>query len=167
MLINSANLMGGSTQPDNYRGFGRVYLEAGMPLDGRGDLTLFVVDSRKATIAEHEDIEYSLELDGDARLDLRATLCWIDPPATSHSTLQLLNDLDLAVISPDRTVYTMWGSGILDTVNVNERVIVPRVSESGRWMIRVSAKALLTETQSYSLVVTGALSRPGFWRKKS
>ncbi len=44
-LINSANLMGGNSEPDGFRGFGRVHLDAGLPLDGTGALGLLVVDS--------------------------------------------------------------------------------------------------------------------------
>ncbi|CAM9872026.1 unnamed protein product, partial [Hapterophycus canaliculatus] len=91
-------------------------------------------------------------------VELRATLCWIDPPATALSATQLQHDLDLVVKAPSGATYKMWMSGADDTVNVIERVIVPAESmESGEWSILVSAKGLLTDEQSYSLVVTGAI----------
>ncbi|CAM9331359.1 unnamed protein product [Scytosiphon promiscuus] len=158
MIINSANLMGGSSEPDGFRGFGRVHLEAGMPIDGVGKTGLMVVDSSGASISSYGESTYLVSVDGDAGLDLRATLCWIDPPATSLSATQLQHDLDLVVKAPSGAVYTMWMSGVTDTTNVNERVIVPAESvESGEWSVIVSAKGLLTDEQSYSLVVTGAI----------
>lgn len=156
MLINSANLMDGSSEPDNTRGFGRVHLEAGMPLDGA--LGILVVDSSNTSIGAFGQITELIIIDGDAGLDLRATLSWLDPPATALSAKQLLNDLDLIVTGPSGTSFTMWHSGEADTVNVLERVIVPATSvESGEWKVTVSAKGLLTDVQPYSLVITGAI----------
>ena len=162
MIINSANLMGGSTEPDGFRGFGRVHLEAGMPLDGDAALGLLVVDSATATIDSNSENTEVIMVDGEVGLDLRVTLSWIDPPATPLSAVQLVNDLDLVVTAPSGVTHTMWESGASDTVNVNERVIVPAVSvESGEWTVSVSAKQLLA-VQGYSLVVTGAVSSTGY-----
>ena len=158
MLINSANLMGGSSEPDGFRGFGRVQLDAGMPLDTAGALGLLVVDSATTSIDSYGDNTEVINIDGDADLDLRVTLAWIDPPTTVLSAVQLVNDLDLVVTAPSGATYTMWGSGASDTVNVVERVIVPAASvEGGEWTVTVSAKQLLAE-QWYSLVVTGPIS---------
>ncbi|CAM9894313.1 unnamed protein product [Scytosiphon promiscuus] len=158
MIINSAHLMGGSSEPDGFRGFGRVHLEAGMPMHGTGRTGLLVVDSSRASISSCGERTITVSVDGDAGVDLRATLCWIDPPATALSATQLQHDLDLVVKAPSGAAYTMWMSGEADTVNVIERVIVPAESmESGEWSIIVSAKGLLTDEQSYSLVITGAI----------
>lgn len=89
MLINSANLMGGSTEPDGKRGFGRVHLEPGMPLGGNGSAALFVADSANTSTTELALTEYSFEVSGKTGLELRATLCWIDPPATTFSAIQV------------------------------------------------------------------------------
>lgn len=153
--------MGGGTEPDNLRGFGRVHLEAGLPLNGQGNLALLVADSLTTSIAEFEQISYDVEVDATAGLELRATLSWIDPPTPAASTKQLQHDLDLTVTAPDGTVYTMWDSGDADTVNVNERVVVPVISQGGFWTVKVSSKALLSDTQAYSLVVTGAVRNTG------
>lgn len=161
LLINSASLMGGSSEPDGYRGFGRIHMEAGMPLDGEGHLAMFVADAANTSISSSATQVYLLDVNGDAGLDLRATLSWIDPASTTLSVKQLVHDLDLAMISPNGTRYTMWASGVADIVNVNERVIVDAEDiESGTWTVVVSAKTLSTDNQSYSLVVNGAIS-PG------
>lgn len=160
MLINSANLMGGSTNPDNYRGFGRIHLESGMPLKGNGEMALFVADSGNTDIKEKTKIQYLFDVDAGADLDFRATLSWIDPAATTLSAVQLVNDLDLRVISPSGTKYTMWSSGDRDSVNVNERVAISasNVTESGTWAVRVRSRGFSSGSQSFSLVVSGAIS---------
>lgn len=159
LLINSANLMGGTSEPDGFRGFGRIHLEAGMPLGGEDDLVLFVADSSVTEIAAGELQEYLFDVDADAGLDFRATLSWIDPPATSSSASQLVHNLDLYVVSPSGERLTMWGSDLVDMSNVNERVIVDAEDvETGTWTVWVWANALMTDTQSYSLVVNGAIS---------
>ena len=159
LLINSANLMGGSSEPDGYRGFGRVHLEQGLPLSGEGNLTLFVADAANTFIPQLTLHEYMFDVDGEAGLDFRVTLSWIDPAATSLSTKQLVHDLDLAVSSPNGTRYTMWTSGETDDANVNERVIVDAVEvQNGTWTVWVWAKLLtVAEYQRYSLVVNGAI----------
>ncbi|CAM9167076.1 unnamed protein product [Ectocarpus fasciculatus] len=155
MLINSAHLMGGSSEPNGLRGFGRVHLEAGMPMDGVGETGLLVVEE---TIGSDGETTELVTVDGGAGVELRATLTWLDPPTTALSAKQLQHDLDLHVIAPSGAKYTMWESGADDTVNVVERVIVPVESmESGVWSVVVSAKGLLTDEQSYSLVVTGSI----------
>lgn len=161
LLINSANLMGGSSEPDGFRGFGRIHLENGLPLDGEGSLALFVADSSVTTITELARAEYVFDVDADAGLDLRVAISWIDPAATAFSQVQLINDLDLSVISPSGSRHTMWLDGVADAVNVNERVVVDAADvESGTWTVWVWAKVLSTEEQAFSLVVTGAIS-PG------
>lgn len=93
MLINSANLMGGGSEPSSYRGFGRIHLEAGMPLNGDGAMALFVND--RSEIGSDQYRRVLLDVDADAGLELRTTLSWIDPAASSVSAVQLVNDLDL------------------------------------------------------------------------
>eukprot|EP00904_Undaria_pinnatifida_P011011 jgi/Undpi1/703/HiC_scaffold_10.g04167.m1 len=156
MLINSANLMGGSSEPNGERGFGRIHLEKGMPIDGEGDLALFVADS--AFLPQLNSQEFYFDVDASAGLDFRATLSWIDPPASSSSVTQLVHDLDLVVESPSGITHTMWANGVADSVNVNERVIIAAADvESGTWIVRVSTNRLLGESQNYSLVVNGAI----------
>lgn len=130
LLINSANLMGGSSEPDESRGFGRVHLAPGMPLGGgtpENPRALFVADAvaHNTSTSELAATDYPFRVDCAAGVDFRATLSWIDPPASALSAVQLLHDLDLAVFSPTGVRYSMWHSGETDSVNVNERVVVP------------------------------------------
>lgn len=154
--------MGDVSEPDGFRGFGRIHLEMGMPLNGDGSLALFVADASDTCISDYSEQEYAFDVDGDAGLDFRATLSWIDPPATSISVTQLVHDLDLTVVSPSGTTHTMWSSGEKDNLNVNERVVVDASEvESGTWTVYVLSNSLTTsDVQRYSLVVNGAIG-PG------
>ena len=152
--------MGGSSEPDGDRGFGRVYLEEGLPLKGAGHRGLLVVDSSTASIVEGTKVDYTFVTDGsdDDAGEIRATLAWIDPEASAVSTKQLVHDLDLEVIAPSGTSYTMWDDRS-DSDNVIERVIISAedfaAEESGTWTVSVSANELSTESQPFSLVVWG------------
>ena len=158
ILVNSADLMGGDSEPDGFRGFGRVRLEGGLPLGAEGDLGLFVADAFETEIEPYTIHEYKFNLLPDTGVELRATLTWLDPPASAESSVQLINDLDLTVVAPDgTTLYRMWSDGA-DNKNVIERVIVSSsVADSGTWTVAVSCFGLTTDTQAYSLVVTGPI----------
>ncbi|CAN0413394.1 unnamed protein product [Scytosiphon promiscuus] len=130
-----------------------------MPLGGEGSLALFVADSANTSLPEFSSEDFVFDVDAEAGLDFRATLSWIDPPATTSAVIQLVHDLDLEVVSPNGTTHIMWATtGKVDTRNVNERVVIAAADvESGTWTVRVSTKGLLTDSQSYSLVVNGAI----------
>ena len=117
-----------------------------------------MADSAGYSLALGEFHEYSFEVDATASLDFRATISWIDPPALSISSTQLVNNLDLVVLSPSGEEHTMWESGLADEVNNNERVLIPAADvESGTYTVKVSADGLTTAAQKYSLVVNGAI----------
>lgn len=158
MLVNSADLMGGSSEPDGFRGFGRVHLEGGLPLGAEGDLSLFVADAFETEIEDHTIHEYRFEILPNTGLELRASLSWLDPPVLAEASQQMLNDLDLTLVAPDgRTFYRMWSDGA-DVKNVIERVIISSsVATAGTWTVAVSCLDLTTDTQPYSLVVTGPI----------
>lgn len=158
MLINSANLMGESSEPDGDRGFGRVHLEAGLPLDGLGHMGLFVADSSWTSIKSSSSRSYFVTVQQGDGVELRATIAWMDPPSDGSSSVQLQHDLDLTVTSPNGRSYTMWSSG-RDDMNVVERIIVPSADmddEPGTWTVVVSSGSLGDpDPQPFSLVITG------------
>lgn len=133
-----------------------------MPLDGSGDRGLFVVDADDESIEGYSFHEYFFNLNSNTGLEFRATLAWIDPPATEYSSTQLIHDLDLAVVSPSGTWHRMWSFGE-DNRNVVERVIVSAddvdADNDGAWTVAVSSASITTTNQPYSLVVTGAIRK--------
>lgn len=92
----------------------------------------------------------------------------ISPPALATTTiLPHLHTPKQTVIAPNRKKFYMWADNPWDEVNVNERVIVSAEDvaanggEGGTWEVRVRSRDLATDKQTYSLVVTGAISPPG------
>ncbi|CAM9742385.1 unnamed protein product, partial [Sphacelaria rigidula] len=184
MLIHGANSMGGSTDPDGVRGFGRVHLESRMPFEGDGLAALYVEDkytntvtasgsgaAGNATVAvdtTENRVFYVSEADAVLAVEegeeIRATLVWMDPPATATSAKQLLHDLDLFLEGPDGTVWTMSGvcsgdqaSCDLDSANNVERVVVHSDDiVAGAWTARVSAENGLVEndSQDFALIIS-------------
>ena len=80
LLVNSANLMGGSSEPNGFRSFGRIHLEMGMLLGGEGSLCVFVVHFSYAFLPELRSQDFFFDVDADTSLDFRTALSWIDPP---------------------------------------------------------------------------------------
>lgn len=69
-----------------------------------------------------------------------------------------------AVIAPNGQKFYMWPDNPWDKVNVNERIIVSAediaANGGGTWEVRVRSRELATDTQTFSLVVTGPISPP-------
>ena len=122
---------------------------------------------------------YSYKWDGSS--SLRATLCWTDPAgvaqtATDSRTPNLKHNLDLKITAPDGTTiyqpYTMPFVGIWTQASMTlnaikgknnvdnvERVDLPTPTQTGTYTVTVSLDGTLTtNTQAFSLVVTGASS---------
>ena len=70
--------------------------------------------------------------------DLRVTLVWTDPAASTGSTSALIHDLDLVVIAQSTgTVYYPNGLDEADTVNNVEKVIITDTTELETYTIQV------------------------------
>ncbi|CAM9402432.1 unnamed protein product [Ectocarpus sp. 8 AP-2014] len=135
LMINSANLMGESSEPDGSRGFGRIHLEAGMPLGGEGSLALFVQEPGGVCFIRNEsNVAHALRgCRGGGRCDLLPALL------TNTKNNPLFRNcirLTFRVSDPPRPL-----------AHENQSVWI--------W-----ADNLTTDVQSYSLVVNGAIS-PG------
>ena len=113
---------------------------------------------------------YTYEFSSGNNGELKATLCWTDPPAAVNSSLNspqstLINDLDLRVIGNGTTYYPWklnpsspqsWATNDSDNnVDTVEGIIVNAAS-SGDYTITVSHKGnLQSGTQNFSLIITG------------
>jgi hypothetical protein len=114
---------------------------------------------------------YTYEFSSGNNGELKATLCWTDPPAAVNSSLNspqstLINDLDLRVIGNGTTYFPWklnpsspqsWATNDSDNnVDTVEGIIVNAAS-SGDYTITVSHKGnLQSGTQNFSLIITGA-----------
>ncbi len=113
---------------------------------------------------------YTYEFSSGNNGELKATLCWTDPPGAVNTSLNspqstLINDLDLRVIGNGTTYYPWklnpsspqsWATNDSDNnVDTVEGIIVNAAS-SGDYTITVSHKGnLQSGTQNFSLIITG------------
>lgn len=116
-------------------------------------------------------------LPGEA--ELKATLVFADPPGSPSASQHRINDLTLKVTSPGGTVY--WGNnglldgnastpgGVANEIDTVENVFIPN-PEGGAWTVEVIATEINEDSHvetpaldaDFALVVTGAVSGPGF-----
>ena len=161
LLIHTA-LDKGNAGPDYQYGYGRV--------DALGAVDAIIAgDAREESMAltgAYHDYTYSIPGGLPA---LRVSLAWDDAAAHPASALQLVNDLDLTVISPSGQTYQPFvlnpaspdnaATTGADHLNNQEQVIVPNPA-AGAWIVRVRANALPMAPQAYSLIFDGARNAP-------
>jgi subtilisin family serine protease len=97
----------------------------------------------------------------DAEVPLALTLAWTDYPGSPGHAPNLVNDLDLVVISPSSKVHYGNNSAAEveprpDRTNNVERVVIPQ-PEIGRYAIRVRAYNVPRGPQGFALVYSGAI----------
>ena len=159
LLILGAKDMGTRDIPNNDEGWGRVDLVNSLIPDG--EVGIFVDD--RSRIKSGQVIEYTFDVN-TAGKEFKAVLTWSDYPGSSSSSVQLRNDLDLELVSPDGTTYkgnvftngrsTQGGSK--DSVN-NVEVVALDSTAQGIWTIRVkdSQHGGSRTWQPFSIAVRG------------
>ena len=159
LLILGAKDMGARDIPNDDEGWGRIDLV--QSLIPEGEVGIFVDD--RSRIRSGEVVEYTFDVNSPGN-EFKAVLTWSDYPGSSSSTVQLRNDLDLEVISPDGTTYkgnvftngrsTQGGSK--DSVN-NVEVVALDSTSQGIWTIRVkdSQHGGSRTWQPFSIAVRG------------
>lgn len=147
--------------PSGPQGWGRVLLDDVLyfPGDVRR-LWLSDVAGGFTSPADPPDV-YVLEL-LDGNEPLRVVLAWTDYPSNSAAAVNLVNDLDLEVVSPSAQLYlgndfsggVSTTGGSADRLNNVEAVRIDN-PEPGIWTLRVRPHAVPQPTQGYALVATG------------
>ena len=138
--------------PDVIQGWGQVLLKNALPIPGVYDFDLYVSDYQSISSFYAHYIYVSVT---DTAVPLRVTLSWTDPANVVWAAKNLLNDLDLMIVSPTGMYY--YGNNIKgDELNPVERIVL---SESdglviGAYTIVVVAKSLATDAQEFSIVIT-------------
>jgi len=171
IVIHTADEAGGDDGPDYEFGWGLMNtLEAASVITA--DVTEPIVISED-TLSNGQTSEVNVTATGGS--ELRATICWTDPPGNppgnllNPTTKMLVNDLDLRIIrtSPSAT-YDPWvldpsspgnaaTTGDNDVDNV-EQVVVYSPGTS-QYTVRVTHKGGLSGgSQAFSLIITGASS---------
>ena len=131
-----------TTPPDNIQGWGQVQLNHVLPIPGTYDFDLYVADYE--TLSSLTRRVYFVQVTSNV-MPLRTTIAWTDPPNILWAVKNLLNDLDIMVISPSGAV--SYGNNIPgDEFNTVERVVIetPEVGE----VLAVG------ESQAFGVVIT-------------
>lgn len=136
--------------PDTSQGWGRLNVRRSLFPDPP-EVNEFADESAGISTGEYREYHYTVI---DASVPLRATLVWTDYPGAVHAAKELVNDLDLTIISPTGTLYP--NSGIRDRSNNVEQIRIDS-PELGTYLVRVSGYSVPMGPQDYSLVVAGGL----------
>ncbi|CAE7666512.1 tagD, partial [Symbiodinium microadriaticum] len=139
-----------TTPPDRFQGWGHVMLKNVLPLPGVYDFDLYVADYE--SLASMSRRQYFTNVKGSRR-NLVVTIAWNDPPNVVWAAKNLLNDLDLTIISPSGVVF--YGNNRPgDEFNSVERVLIAE-PEKGSYTVQVTAKQFPAgKEQTYSIVIT-------------
>lgn len=128
------------------------------------------------TIAQGQELLFPLVVPADARL-LKATLVWHDVPAPVNSSTALVNDLDLALLSPQNGASVLpWvlntyphADSLLkpavrgvDRINNIEQITLENPAE-GVYQLRIKAYDVSQGPQSFSLAYGVALADEFYW----
>eukprot|EP00602_Paraphysomonas_sp_CaronLab_P004391 CAMPEP_0185032648 /NCGR_PEP_ID=MMETSP1103-20130426/20895_1 /TAXON_ID=36769 /ORGANISM="Paraphysomonas bandaiensis, Strain Caron Lab Isolate" /LENGTH=1029 /DNA_ID=CAMNT_0027568623 /DNA_START=299 /DNA_END=3388 /DNA_ORIENTATION=+ len=138
--------------PDRFQGWGQVILKNVLPIPGLYDHDLYIADNEG--ISEMTRRTYTVVVEHND-FDLKASVAWNDPPNVVWAAKNLLNDLDLMIISPTGEVF--YGNNRRgDEFNAMEKVVIHKAPK-GEYTVHVTCKKLhVLEEQLYSLVITSA-----------
>ncbi len=160
MLILGAIDMGTRDIPNGDEGWGRINLVNTLIPDE--DIGIFVDDRSRLSSGQINEYTFDVTRAGEP---LKAVLAWSDYPGSSSSNIQLRNDLDLEVISPNgQTTYLgndfnngrSTTGGSKDNRNNVEVVLIDSAS-TGIWTVKVkdSQHGGSRTYQPYSIAIRG------------
>jgi len=136
--------------PDPSQGWGRLNLKNSVCPDAPR-VNEFVDESSGLTTAACREHQFTVV---NTSVPLRATLVWTDYPGAVQAARELVNDLDLTVISPSGVAYP--DGSARDRLNNVEVISIPQ-PEPGTYRVRVEGYNVPMGPQDYALVVTGGL----------
>ena len=163
ILIHTAKDLG-NAGPDYSFGYGRINATKAI------DLIKSDTESNNTIIEDEipeqgkEDI-YEIKVPS-GQIQLKVTLAWDDYQGTPNAAKELVNDLDLLLISPSGTNYypyvlnpaspgSVATTGTDNLNNIEQVVVNP---EAGIWQVKVKGTLVPQPTQKYSLISINNLS---------
>jgi uncharacterized repeat protein (TIGR01451 family) len=165
-LVNSSTI---TRIPSMDQGWGRTHLENGFYFSG-DTRRLRVWDVRHADgLTTGQQAEYVVNVPSNGQ-PLKVHLVWTDPESTTLAATNLVNNLDLEVVTPTGTVYRgnvfatgqSTTGGTADVLNPVEGFVLNSPA-TGNWTLRVkatsvpgAASAPYSNRQGYALVATYA-----------
>jgi len=142
-----------SAPADNEQGWGRIQL--GNVLSPSAPTNIMFSDEATGLSTGDEE-RFVVEIN-DRSVPLRVTLVYTDFPSDLSANGDLVNNLNLVVLSPSGQFYLgndFKQQGSPDKVNNVEGVIISS-PEEGEWTIRVIASEVLEGKQQFALVASG------------
>ena len=159
LLILGAEDIGTRNIPNDDEGWGRVNLRDTLaPSGGRG----IWVDDRSLLSSTGQSKSYVFNVSASSS-PFKVVLAWSDERGSRFSSTQLVNDLDLEVLSPDGTTYLgnvfsngrSIQAGSRDTLN-NVEVVLIDGAQQGIWEVKVKdSNHAGSRSQPYSIAVSG------------
>jgi len=141
-----------AARPNSVEGWGQVDLANTLfPASGLTNAYYDVTNSADAIVTGSAKT-YSFAVSGTNQVNI--TLCWADYPATLSAANQLVNDLDLTVVTPDGVTHYPNGLTGADRLNNTEGVNLPSAT-TGTILITVSGYNVPNGPQPYALVIHG------------
>lgn len=163
-LVSTDPNIGPLAIPNDSAGWGRMDLDSVLYFAG-DTRKLLLHDSTTGGLNTNDSVDYQWTV--NSAIPLRVTLCWTDTAGNPAVVARnLVNDLDLRVISPSASSY--WGNnyvagqsstgGTYDSLNTAEnfRLNAPGI---GTWTAWVRGRTVPTgANQPYAIVITGDVS---------
>jgi hypothetical protein len=155
LLINTASELG-TKGPDYRFGWGLLNTKAAVDLIDRGDAYL-----RSDSISQGDTLGYPLTVPSSAKV-LKVTIAWSDPAGTPGAGKALVNDIDLELADPSKSIHKPW---ILDKLNPSaaatrginsldnvEQALV-NFPQEGIWTIRILGTSI-QGSQPFALAIS-------------
>ncbi len=143
-----------SNIPDIFGGFGLPVLDNAVTMAGSTHRMLYVTETFQAT--SNAPSAFTISCDSRSTIPVTLVLVWTDPPGSSSARKQLVNDLDLIVLSPSQLFGNM--RPFSDSNNVVERTICGCPSTGSITAIVAQGETIRTATQTWYLVANGAVN---------
>lgn len=159
LLANGAEPMSSSYEyPGMGQGWGRVNVQKSLLSNKTYQI---LSEDQKVTLRTGEQMLYNDTVMTSAN-PMKVTLAWTDPPGTSGANRELVNDLNLELISPSGATYygnyflngQSRAGGSADTLN-NLEGFYMKTPELGTWVIKVTGKNIPQGPQDYAIAFSG------------
>jgi PGF-pre-PGF domain-containing protein len=145
VLINGAVDLGHSNMD---QGWGRINLNNS--IYSRTPKNIRYHDDVNLTTGSNWTIKYYVD---NSQSPLKTTLVWTDYPPSDISGKALVNNLDLNIISPNKSKY--YGNGAPDDTNNVEQILIDS-PETGWYTFTVNGKNVpMGNEQPFSIVISG------------
>ncbi len=142
-----------SNIPDIFSGFGMPVLDDAVTMPGGTHRMLYASETFQPASGASA---FTIACTPSSPIPVTLVLAWTDPPGSTASQRQLVNDLDLIVLSPSQLFGNM--RPYADSTNVVERTISACPASGAITAIVRQGESIRTASQTWYLVANGAVN---------